>query len=148
MSSYPSSLSPCSACSSRASHSPGRFLPGWRDGTLPAGRAASRSRSSASPRARPVSPLFVSVYLNERAQQNLNAAIGDILTMFYGTTNQTIVNGQVTDFVQDMGKANWNLQPIVLMAIRTSQERVSDPGRVNLIRISNDGGVAEGGGPS
>jgi len=91
-----------------------------------------------------VSPLFVSVYLNERAQQNLNAAIGDILTMFYGTTNQTIVNGQVTDFVQDMGKANWNLQPIVLMAIRTAQERFSEPGRVNLIRISNDGGVAEG----
>ena len=85
-----------------------------------------------------------SVYVNEKAAQELNVTLGDVLTLFYGTTNQTIAYRRAQAVVQNIGKGNWDLQPIVFMALRETQAAFGEPGRVNLIRISNVGGVADG----
>ena len=89
-----------------------------------------------------------SVYVNERAAQQLNATRDDVLTLFYGTTNQTIVYRRIDAIVRDEGKGNWDLRAIVFMDLRDAQASFREPGRVNLIRISNVGGVADGVGHS
>jgi len=85
-----------------------------------------------------------SVVVNERAAGTLNASRDDILTLFYGTTNQTLVYRRVEAIVVDAGKGNWDLRPIVFMDLRDAQTSFSESGRINLIRISNVGGVADG----
>ena len=85
-----------------------------------------------------------SVVVNERAAGTLNASRDDILTLFYGTTNQTLVYRRVEAIVADSGKGNWDLRPIVFMDLRDAQRSFSESGRINLIRISNVGGVADG----
>ena len=85
-----------------------------------------------------------SVVVNARAAGLLNASRDDILTLFYGTTNQTITYRRVEAIVADSGKGNWDLRPIVFMDLRDAQASFSEPGRVNLVRISNAGGVADG----
>ncbi|HTD81424.1 MAG TPA: ABC transporter permease, partial [Thermoplasmata archaeon] len=85
-----------------------------------------------------------SVVVNERAKGLLNASRDDILTLFYGTTNQTIVYRRVEAIVGDVGKGNWDLRPIVFMDLRDAQSSFGETARVNLVRISNVGGVADG----
>src|SRR5207249_4730386 len=45
------------------------------------------------------------VYANERAAADLNATVGQQLTLFYGTTNQTLVHATVAAIVRDEGTA-------------------------------------------
>jgi len=85
-----------------------------------------------------------SVILNERAAGLLNASRDDVLTLFYGTTNQSIVYRRVEAIVVDAGKGNWDLRPIVFMALQDAQSSFRESGRVNLVRISNVGGVEDG----
>ncbi|TLZ67382.1 MAG: FtsX-like permease family protein, partial [Methanobacteriota archaeon] len=85
-----------------------------------------------------------SIVVNERAAGALNASRDDIVTLFYGTTNQTIVYRRVEATVADVGKGNWDLRAIVFMDLRDAQRSFNESGRVNLVRISNVGGVADG----
>lgn len=84
------------------------------------------------------------VYVNERAARELNATPGQVLTLFYGTTNQTLVYAVVADIVRDVGKASYDRRPIVLMDLDRAQAAFNETGRINLIKVSNLGGTAGG----
>src|SRR5881397_1920877 len=84
------------------------------------------------------------VYANERAAADLNATRGQDLTLFYGTTNQTIVHAAVASIVRDTGKAAYEGSPILFMDLGHAQTAFNESGAINLIRVSNLGGVADG----
>src|SRR3989454_1131217 len=84
------------------------------------------------------------LYANERAAADLNATTGQDLTLFYGTTNQTIVHATVAGIVRDAGKAAYESRAILFMDLRRAQAAFNESGTINLIRISNRGGVADG----
>src|SRR5439155_3603141 len=84
------------------------------------------------------------LYANERAAADLNATAGQDLTLFYGTTNQTIVHATVAGIVRDAGKAAYESRAILFMDLRRAQAAFNESGTINLIRISNRGGVADG----
>src|SRR5207249_4650097 len=84
------------------------------------------------------------LYANERAAADLNATTGQDLTLFYGATNQTIVHATVAGIVRDAGKAAYESRAILFMDLRRAQAAFNESGTINLIRISNRGGVADG----
>src|SRR5437867_1149839 len=84
------------------------------------------------------------VYANGRAAGDLNATAGQDLTLFYGTTNQTLVHVIVADVVRDEGKAAYGRDPILFMDLRRAQAAFNETGAINRIRVSNVGGVADG----
>src|SRR5712691_9004806 len=84
------------------------------------------------------------VYANGRAAADLNATAGQDLTLFYGTTNQTLVHVIVADIVRDEGKAAYGRDPILFMDLRRAQAAFNETGSINRIRVSNVGGVADG----
>src|SRR6266705_52670 len=84
------------------------------------------------------------VYANERAAADLNATRGQDLTLFYGTTNQTIVHAAVASIVRDTGKAAYEGRAMVFMDLSRAQSVFNESGAINLIRVSNLGGVADG----
>lgn len=84
------------------------------------------------------------VFLNERAAADLNATPGQALTLFYGTTGQTLVRAVVRDVVANAGKAGYERRSIIFMDLRQAQAAFNETGRINLIKISNAGGVADG----
>src|SRR3989454_355997 len=86
----------------------------------------------------------VEVFANERAAADLNATPGEDLTLFYGTTNQTIVHVSVAAIVRDVGKAAYGRRAILFMDLGRAQAAFNESGAINLIRVSNVGGVAEG----
>src|SRR5256712_371558 len=83
------------------------------------------------------------VFANERAAADLNATPGEDLTLFYGTTNQTIVHASVAAIVRDIGKAAYGRRAILFMDLSRAQAAFNETGAINLIRVSNLGGVAE-----
>jgi putative ABC transport system permease protein len=84
------------------------------------------------------------VFANARAAADLNVTPGQDLTLFYGTTNQTLVHRTVADVVRDEGTASYERRPILFMDLRRAQSAFSENGSINLIRVSNVGGVVEG----
>src|SRR6266566_1488227 len=84
------------------------------------------------------------VYANGRAAADLNASAGQDLTLFYGTTNQTIVHATLAGIVRDAGKAAYESRAILFMDLRRAQAAFNESGAINLIRVSNLGGVADG----
>lgn len=84
------------------------------------------------------------VFANERAAADLNATAGQDLTLFYGTTNQTIVHATVAGIVRDEGKASYERRAILFMDLRRAQAAFNESGAINLIRVSNLGGIADG----
>src|SRR5213592_2917575 len=84
------------------------------------------------------------VYANERAAADLNATRGQDLTLFYGTTNQTIVHAAVASIVRDTGKAAYEGSAILFMDLGHAQAAFNESGAINLIRVSNLGAVADG----
>jgi len=84
------------------------------------------------------------LYANERASADLNATAGQDLTLFYGTTNQTIVHATVAGIVRNAGKAAYESRAILFMDLRRAQAAFNESGAINLIRVSNRGGVADG----
>src|SRR5439155_374142 len=82
------------------------------------------------------------LYANERAAADLNATAGQDLTLFYGTTNQTIVHATVAGIVRDAGKAAYESRAILFMDLRRAQAAFNESGAINLIRVSNRGGIA------
>src|SRR5438093_424632 len=84
------------------------------------------------------------LYANERAAADLNATAGQDLTLFYGTTNQTIVHATVAGIVRDAGKAAYESRAILFMDLRRAQAAFNESGAINLIRVSNRGGIADG----
>src|SRR5881628_95651 len=90
----------------------------------------------------PLSP--AELYANERAAADLNATAGQDLTLFYGTTNQTIVHATVAGIVRDAGKAAYESRAILFMDLRRAQAAFNESSTINLIRVSNRGGIADG----
>jgi putative ABC transport system permease protein len=84
------------------------------------------------------------VVANERAASNLNATPGQVLTLFYGTTNETIVYASLREIVRDAGKAAYERRPLLFMDLRAAQAAFNESGRINLVKVSNAGGVADG----
>src|SRR5213594_920373 len=84
------------------------------------------------------------VYANERAVADLNATAGQDLTLFYGTTNQTIVHATLAGVVRDAGKAGYEGRAILFMDLSRAQAAFNESGAIDLIRVSNVGGVADG----
>src|SRR3989441_3881063 len=84
------------------------------------------------------------LYANERAAADLNATAGQDLTLFYGTRNQTIVHATVAGIVRDAGKAAYESRAMLFMDLRRAQAAFNESGAINLIRVSNRGGVADG----
>src|SRR5437773_962984 len=84
------------------------------------------------------------VYANERAAAALNATVGQQLTLFYGTTNQTWAHATLANLVRDVGTAAYEHRSILLMDLRMAQAAFNESGAVNQIRVSNIGGVADG----
>src|SRR3989475_887080 len=84
------------------------------------------------------------LYANGRAAADLNATAGQDLTLFYGTTNQTIVHATVAGIVRNAGKAAYESRAILFMDLRRAQAAFNESGAINLIRVSNRGGVADG----
>ncbi|HYR81216.1 MAG TPA: ABC transporter permease, partial [Thermoplasmata archaeon] len=84
------------------------------------------------------------LYANERAAADLNATAGQDLTLFYGTTNQTIVHAVVAGIVRDAGKAAYEGRAMLFMDLRRAQAAFNESGAINLIRVSNRGGIADG----
>ncbi len=84
------------------------------------------------------------VYLNQDAAADLNASVGQDLTLFYGTTNQTLVHVVVQDVVQSQGKAAYERDPLILMDLGQAQAAFNETGAINAIKVSNTGGVGAG----
>src|SRR3989454_4775740 len=84
------------------------------------------------------------LYANERAVADLNATAGQDLTLFYGTTNQTIVHATVAGIVREAGKAAYESRAILFVDLRRAQAAFNESGAINLIRVSNRRGVADG----
>src|SRR5438445_429414 len=84
------------------------------------------------------------VFANARASADLNATPGQNLTLFYGTTNQTLVYATVADIVRDEGTASYERRAILFMDLRRAQSAFNENGSINLIRVSNVGGVVDG----
>src|SRR5213596_2596556 len=84
------------------------------------------------------------VYANERAAADLNATVGQQLTLFYGTTNQTLVHATVAAIVRDEGTAAYEHRSLLFMDLRRAQAAFSESDAINQMRISNIGGVADG----
>src|SRR3989441_10451846 len=84
------------------------------------------------------------VFANARAAADLNATPGQNLTLFYGTTNQTLVHATVADIVRDEGTASYERRAILFMDLRRAQSAFSENGSINLIRVSNVGGIVGG----
>src|SRR5213596_3307618 len=84
------------------------------------------------------------VYANERAAADLNATVGQQLTLFYGTTNQTLVHATVAAIVRDEGTAAYEHRSILFMDLRRAQVAFNESDAINQMRISNIGGVADG----
>ena len=84
------------------------------------------------------------VFLNARAASELNASEGQNLTLFYGTTSQTLVTARVGGIARDVGKAGYERRPIVFMGLREAQVAFNESGRINAIKVSNAGGVPDG----
>jgi putative ABC transport system permease protein len=84
------------------------------------------------------------VFANARAAADLNATLGQDLTLFYGTTNQTIVHATLAGIVLGSGTASYESRAILFMDLRRAQAAFNETGAINLIRVSNLGGVADG----
>ena len=84
------------------------------------------------------------VYVNEDAATDLNATAGQDLTLFYGTTNKTLVHVVVQDVVRSQGKAAYQRDPLILMDLSEAQASFNETGNLNAIKVSNTGGVEEG----
>ncbi len=79
------------------------------------------------------------VFLNEAAARDLNASVGNRLTLFYGTTNQTLVYAQVADVVRDEGKALYQRLSIIFLPLGEAQASFNATGRINLVKVSTPG---------
>ena len=84
------------------------------------------------------------VYLNQDAAADLNATVGQDLTLFYGTTNKTLVHVVVQDVVRSQGEAAYQRDPLLLMDLSQAQAAFNETGSVNAIKVSNTGGVGTG----
>src|SRR3989454_384466 len=71
------------------------------------------------------------LYANERAAADLNSTAGQDLTLFYGTTNQTIVHATVAGIVRDAGKAAYESRAVLLIVnifVMLAEERKPELG--------------------
>ncbi|MBI4416126.1 MAG: FtsX-like permease family protein, partial [Euryarchaeota archaeon] len=88
------------------------------------------------------------VYLNQAAAKDLNASLDDRLTLFFGTTNQTLVFVQVKDIARDEGKAAYEHLSLIFLPLAAAQTDFDAVGEINLIKVSAPGPVIGGEGRS
>lgn len=81
------------------------------------------------------------VYLNAALAEELDAEPGDALQLF---VNGATLHGQVRDVVQDRGRGGWNTAPNAFLRLDALQEGLGIGDRINVIAISNVGGVEDG----
>ena len=84
------------------------------------------------------------VYANQLAAEDLNATPGQDLTLFYGTTNESIVHAVLQGVVLDEGKAFYERDPILFMDLREAQASFNETGLINAVKVSNLGGPGDG----
>jgi putative ABC transport system permease protein len=81
--------------------------------------------------------------LNARAADALGARPGEVLRLYY--VNYTIPV-TVAFVVEDAGAANWDRRPNVFLRLEDAQLAFREPGGINVIKVSNAGGVEDGAG--
>lgn len=84
------------------------------------------------------------VLVNERAAKDLNVSLGDVLTLFWGTSNNTILYVKARAIVIDEGKADWEHRSLIFMELSRAQRGFDSPGLISFIKISNIGDRIEG----
>ena len=85
------------------------------------------------------------VILNQQIADDLEAKIGDPLTIYFGVSyNVSEFYTSVGAIVQDTGRGAWSGLPIVFMRLDILQSAILQPGRINLIVVANVGGPTEG----
>src|SRR2546429_6714831 len=84
------------------------------------------------------------LYANGRAAADLNATAGQDLTLFYGTTNQTIVHATVAGIVRDAGKGASEGPAILFMDLRRAQAAFNESGAITWIGVATRGGAPDG----
>ena len=80
-------------------------------------------------------------YVNEELAEALQARAGSFLTLFLGFAP---VDVEVADVLRPEGKANWDNEPDLFLPLAELQRILGRTGQINLIVVSNDGGVEDG----
>src|SRR5256712_13091425 len=80
-------------------------------------------------------------FANERAAAELNATPGEDLTLLSRMANHMIVHVSVAAIVRDVGKAAYGRRAILFMDLGRAQAAFNESAAINLIRVSNVGGV-------
>ncbi|MFQ6127372.1 MAG: ABC transporter permease, partial [Thermoplasmata archaeon] len=88
--------------------------------------------------------------INERLAEQLDARLGHILSVHYTVyINETIPDSRakslrVASIVRNVGKANFLWGENLFIPLGIAQDMFEKPGMINLIRVSNEGGVDTG----
>ncbi len=102
---------------------PGAFV--LSDGTRADGSALAGNRS----------------YMNAELATALQARAGSHVTAFLGFASLDL---EVADVLRPEGKALWNNEPNLFLPLARLQSLIGRPGEINLIVVSNLGGVEDG----
>ncbi len=78
------------------------------------------------------------VYVDQTAADDLDAAAGDLLLLFASSQPTTV---RLAGIVEGASSGSLGL---VLMPLESAQGLLSEPGRINAVYISNDGGPLDG----
>jgi putative ABC transport system permease protein len=86
------------------------------------------------------------VLINNKLAVDLNAHVGDTLTVNYVLPDSTFStqNFTIKYIAQDVGKAQFALRKTVFMPLEAAQNLIHMPGQINEIDISNTGNVKGG----
>ncbi len=84
--------------------------------------------------------------INNKLAAELNAHVGDTLTVNYMTTSSIFSahNFTIKYITQDVGKAQYGLRKTLFIPLDTAQALVQKPEQINEIKISNTGNVESG----
>ncbi|MFQ5837898.1 MAG: ABC transporter permease [Thermoplasmata archaeon] len=81
------------------------------------------------------------VYINEALAEELEAEAGDELQVF---VNGEVLNVRVREVVRDKGRGGWATAEDIFIRLPVLQEALGLEGRINLVLVSNVGGVDDG----
>jgi len=80
-------------------------------------------------------------FVNQRLAEKLAVSPGAMLRVYYG---QSSFNITVTAILRNEGVANLDKQPVLVMDLRSAQNKLMLRGSINLVRVSNNGGYEDG----
>jgi len=79
--------------------------------------------------------------INARLSEKLNAARDQNITVFIDNLSYNL---SVKYIAKDEGKGNWQKEPNIFISLTAAQTIFNETGKINVIKISNKGGVVKG----